>query len=186
MSRFTIPLPLSDNYCSCLWTGYLPKSMLLLGFQHFLTAQVIRVAFYIKREKSDKFFSEALISAWGSFTCSKSTTRDQRLYLFSEGSHTQDFFSEKIRWPRPGLNPRTSYPVVSKITTGSPGSTNRKWGHTTSAELKATQLTFVREKSYNSQAFLTLCQLFIASKRIVFEECFHIQNYQIVQLTFCY
>ena len=33
------------------------------GFTTLLTSQVISVAFYIEREKSDKFFSEALISA---------------------------------------------------------------------------------------------------------------------------
>ena len=47
-----------------------------LGFTTLLTSQVISVAFYSEREKSDKFCSEALISAWGSFKCRKSTTRD--------------------------------------------------------------------------------------------------------------
>ena len=56
------------------------------------------------------------------FTCRKSTTRDPRLYFPSEGSHTQDFYSlKKVPWPRPGLNPRTSDPVASMITTGPPG-----------------------------------------------------------------
>ena len=54
------------------------------GFTMLLTSQVISVAFYSERENSDKFCSEALISAWGSFTCRKSTTRDQRLYFSSE------------------------------------------------------------------------------------------------------
>ena len=49
--------------------------------RHFLTSKVISVASDIEREKSDKFCSEALISAWGSFTCRKSTTRDPRLYF---------------------------------------------------------------------------------------------------------
>ena len=35
------------------------------------------------------------ISAWGSFTCRKSTTRDQRLYFPSEGIHTQEFYALK-------------------------------------------------------------------------------------------
>ena len=60
-----------------------------------LISQVITVAFYSEREKSDKFSSEALISAWGSFTCRKSTTRDTRFYLPSEASHTQDFYALK-------------------------------------------------------------------------------------------
>ena len=45
--------------------------------------------------KSDKFCSEALILAWGSFTCRKSTTREQRLYFPSERSHTQDVYALK-------------------------------------------------------------------------------------------
>ena len=43
-----------------------------LGFTTLLTSQVISVAFYSEREKSDKFCSEAVISAC-SFTCRKST-----------------------------------------------------------------------------------------------------------------
>ena len=62
-----------------------------LGFTTLLTSQVISVAFYSEREKSHKFCSEALISAWGSFTCRKSTTWNPWLYFPSEGSHTQDF-----------------------------------------------------------------------------------------------
>ena len=34
-----------------------------LGLTTLLTSQVISIAFYSEREKSDKFFSEALISA---------------------------------------------------------------------------------------------------------------------------
>ena len=60
-----------------------------------LTSQIISVAFYIESEKSDKFCSEAPISAWGSFTWRKFTIRDQRLYFPSEGSHTQDFYALK-------------------------------------------------------------------------------------------
>ena len=56
---------------------------------------VISVAFYIEREKSEKFWPEALISAWGSFKCRKSTTRDPRLYFPPEGNHTQDFYDLK-------------------------------------------------------------------------------------------
>ena len=50
--------------CCCCWV-----------LRHFLTSQVISIASDIEREKSDKFSSEAPISAWGSFTCRKSTTR---------------------------------------------------------------------------------------------------------------
>ena len=60
-----------------------------------LTSQVISVAFYIDREKSDRFCSEALISASGSFSWRKSTTRDQRLNFPPEGSFTQDFYALK-------------------------------------------------------------------------------------------
>ena len=62
-----------------------------LGFTTLLTSQIISVAFYSEREKSNKFFSGALISTWSSFTCCKSTTRDPRLYFPAEGNYTQDF-----------------------------------------------------------------------------------------------
>ena len=88
-----------------------------LGFTTLLTFQVISIAFYSERKKSDKFCSEALISAWGSFTCRKSTTRNPWLYFLSEGSHTQDCYAlKKIHWLRLGLNLRTSDAVASMIT----------------------------------------------------------------------
>ena len=95
--------------------------VVVLGFATLLTFRVISVAFCSELEKTDKFCSEALISAWGSFTCRKSTTWDPRLYFTSEGSHTQDFYAlKKIHRPRPGLNTRSSDPVASMITTGPP------------------------------------------------------------------
>ena len=97
--------------------------LLLLCFTSSLTSQVISVAFYIEREKSDIFCLEVLISAWGYFTCRKYTTRDQRLYFPSEGSHTQDIYAlKKIHQPQPGVNPRTSDPMARMITTAPPGS----------------------------------------------------------------
>ena len=93
-----------------------------LGFTAILKSQVISVAFESKLEKFDKFWSEALISAWGSSACRKYTTRDSRRYFPSEGSHTQDFYAlKKIHRPRPGLNPRTLNPVASMITAGPSG-----------------------------------------------------------------
>ena len=71
------------------------KVLVDFGFTTLLTSQVINVVFYNEREKSYKFCSEALILAWGSFTCRKSTTRDSRIYFLSEGSHTQDFYAMK-------------------------------------------------------------------------------------------
>ena len=62
--------------------------VVILGFMMLSTSQVISITFYSEWEKSDKFCSEALILAWGSFTCRKSTTRDPQLYFPSEGSHT--------------------------------------------------------------------------------------------------
>ena len=91
--------------------------LVVLDFTTLLTSQVISVAFYNEREKSDKFSSEALISAWGYFTCRKSTTRDLRLYFPSEGNHTKDFYALKKK------NHRTSDPVASMITMGPPRST---------------------------------------------------------------
>ena len=69
------------------------------------TSQVISITFYSEHEKSDKFCSEALISAWGSFTCRKSTTQDQWLYFPSEGSHTQDFYALKKPLTLAGFEP---------------------------------------------------------------------------------
>ena len=69
--------------------------VVVLGFTTLLTSQVISVAFNIKREKSKTFCSEVQISAWGSFTCHKSTIRDARFYFPSKGSHTQDFYALK-------------------------------------------------------------------------------------------
>ena len=97
-----------------------------LGSTKPLTSQVISVTFYNERKKSDKLCSEALISAWVSFTCRKSTTRDPRLYFPAKENHTQEFYDlKKFNWPRPGLNPRTSDPVASMITTRPLGSTQK-------------------------------------------------------------
>ena len=85
--------------------------LLQLGFTTFLTSQVISVAFYIEREKSDKFCSEALISALGSFTCRKSTTRDQRLFFPTEESHTQDFYAMKKSIDPVNREPRIQWQV---------------------------------------------------------------------------
>jgi len=46
-------------------------------------------------------------SLLGSFTCRKFTTWDRRLYFPSQGRRAENFFPRKIRWLRPGLNPRT-------------------------------------------------------------------------------
>ena len=73
--------------------------------RHFLRSYLISVASDIEREKFDKFCSEALISAWGSFTRCKSTTRDPRLYFPSEGSHTQDFYALKNPSTPAGIKP---------------------------------------------------------------------------------
>ena len=70
-----------------------------------LTSQVISIAFYSECEKSNKFCSEALISAWGSFTCVKSTTRDPRFYFPSEGSHARDFYALKNPSTPAGFEP---------------------------------------------------------------------------------
>ena len=95
-----------------------------LGVTTLLTSQVISVAFYSEHEKSDKFCSEALISAWGSFTCRKFTTRVTHGFTsLPKEVILRNFMLWKIHRPRTGLNPRTSDPVASMITTGPPGST---------------------------------------------------------------
>ena len=83
-----------NNDCCCCWV-----------LRHFLTSQAIIVASDIEHEKFDKFCSEALISAWGSFTYRKSTTLDPRLYFPSEGSHTQDFYALKNPSTPAGIEP---------------------------------------------------------------------------------
>ena len=107
------------------WSRTLVVVVVVLGFTTLLTSQVICIAFYSEHKKSDKFCSEALISAWDSFTCHKSTIWDPWLYFPSEGTHTQDFTLWKIPRSRPGLNPWTLDPVASMITTGPPGPTRR-------------------------------------------------------------
>jgi hypothetical protein len=56
----------------------------------------------------------------GSFTCRKAVTWDRRLYFSSKGRHAEGFFARKIRWPRPGMNPRTWVPEASMLTTRPP------------------------------------------------------------------
>ena len=76
---------------------------------HFLSILGHQRRFRLECQKGEKFCSEALISAWGSFRCRKSTTRDPWLSFPSEGSHTQDFYAlkksidpgrDRIREPR--------------------------------------------------------------------------------------
>ena len=69
---------------------------------HMDSYQVISVAFYSGRENSDKFSSEALISAWGSFTCCKSKTRNPLPYFPSKG---KDFYSLKEPSTPAGIEP---------------------------------------------------------------------------------
>ena len=106
------------------------------------------------------FCSEALISARGSFTCSKSTTRDPRLYFASEGSHTQNFYALKtIHRPRPGSNPRTSDPEASMITTGPPGSTQGDLQSPTSPMLKQClwSISYLRNCLFKTEENIGYC-----------------------------
>ena len=59
-----------------------------------LTSQVISVAFYSEREKSDILLKGSNFGL-RFFTCRKSTTRYPRLFFPSEGSPNQDFYSLK-------------------------------------------------------------------------------------------
>ena len=74
-----------NNQVNC-WVGV----VVVQFFTSLLTSRVISVAFYSEREKSNKFCSESLFSAWGSFTCRKSTA----LLPFRRKS-TQDFYDVK-------------------------------------------------------------------------------------------
>ena len=75
---------------ACSWCFL--RTMWIMYHTEWTTSQVISVAFYSELERSDKFCSEALISAWVSFMCRKSTTRDPQPYFPSAGSHTYDFY----------------------------------------------------------------------------------------------
>ena len=77
--------------------------------RHFLTSYVMSFTSDIEREKSDKFCSEVLILAWGSFTYRKSTTQDPQLYFPSKGSHTQDFYAQKKSIDPANLGSRGKY-----------------------------------------------------------------------------
>ena len=113
-------------HCRGIYDNKFRTNVVVVGFYDALNISGHCVAFYSEREKADKFYSETLISAWGSFTCCKSTTRDPRLYFLSEGSLIQDLYTlKKIHRPRPSLNSRTLDPVESMITTGSSGSTTK-------------------------------------------------------------
>ena len=91
--------------------------------RHFLTSQVISVASDIEREKSDRFCSEAVISAWGSFTCRNLRHGTQGLTSLPKEVIPRIFRPEKVHRPRPGSNSRTSDLEASMITTGPPEST---------------------------------------------------------------
>ena len=58
---------------SCRWSQMNTEAVIDLSFT-LLTSQVNSITFYSEHEKSDKFCSEVLISARGSFTCHKFTT----------------------------------------------------------------------------------------------------------------
>ena len=77
----------SLKICIFMWNkiSYLSSwLLLLLGFTTLFNILAHQHRFRHREWKSDKFCSEALISAWGSLTCRKSTTRDPRLYFPSE------------------------------------------------------------------------------------------------------
>ena len=76
---------------SCVGSCSAENSSCCWVLRHFETTHVISVVSDIESEKVGKFCSEALISAWGSFTCRKSTTRDPRLYFPSERSLVRIF-----------------------------------------------------------------------------------------------
>ena len=100
--------------------SFLSNCCVLWHFKHLGSSASLPT----QHEKADKFCSEALILAWGCFTCRKSTTRDPQLYFPSEGSHTQDFYTLK-KSINPGWDQTrwTSDPEESMITTGLPGLT---------------------------------------------------------------
>ena len=93
-----------------------------LGFTSHLTSQVIIVAFYSEREKSDKFCSETLISAWGSLRAVNQWHETHGFSSLPKEVIFMIFTLWKIHRLLPDLNPRTLDPVASMITMGPPGS----------------------------------------------------------------
>ena len=93
------------------------------SFTMLLTSQVISVAFYIEHDKSDKFCSEALISAWGSFMYLNLRHGTHRFTSLPKEVILRIFTLWKFHRPWLDLNPQTSDPVESMITTGTPGLT---------------------------------------------------------------
>ena len=72
-----------------------------LGLTTLITSQVIGVAFYSEREKSDKFCSEALISAWRFFYVPKIYDTGHTVLLFFRRNPYSGFLRcEKIHRPR--------------------------------------------------------------------------------------
>ena len=69
--------------------------LLLLGFTTLLNILGHQRRFRHRAWKVRQILLRGSNSAWGYFTCRKSTTRDPRLYFPSEGSHTQDFYALK-------------------------------------------------------------------------------------------
>ena len=100
--------------------------MLLLGFMTLLNISDHQHCFRHRAWKARQILLRGSHFGLRYFTCSKSTTRDPRLYFPSEGSHTQDFYALKNSIdPRQRSNLRTSDPEASMITTGPPGSTHQ-------------------------------------------------------------
>ena len=102
-----------DCMCNCfvvyVWWCWRERRRLLLGFTTLFNILDHQRRLRHRAWKSDKFCSGALISAWGSFTCRKSTTWDPRLYFPSEGIHSQDFYALKKSIEPANLGSRGEY-----------------------------------------------------------------------------
>ena len=92
------------------------------GFTMLLTSQVISITFYSEHEKANKFCSETLFRLEVLLRAVNLLHGPTALFPFWRKSYSGLLRSEKICQHQPGLNPWTSEPVVSMITTGPPGS----------------------------------------------------------------
>ena len=94
-----------------------------LGFTMLLPSQAISIAFHSERKKSDKFCSDSNFSLRFFYMPQTYDTGPMALLPFQRKSNSGFLRSEKINQSWPGLNPRTSDPVASMISTGPSGST---------------------------------------------------------------
>ena len=81
-------------FSKCVWLYYFIITQVI--FRHFFSVGIGNELLQVCYNFNYPICGQALISAWGSFTCRKSTTRDPRLYLpFQRNSYSLFLRSKK-------------------------------------------------------------------------------------------